>query len=188
MEDMEMQPQTAAESGEQAPDAGEQQKEKPSFEALLKSDPEYKAAYDTRVRAAIAGRFKKDQQSEAARQGRFRQVVAQSQALKQIYPGFRLEAEVKNPRFARLVAAGAPVREAFEVAHREEIFGGLAELAARDAARKYAAALQASRSRPSENGKGGSVGAELSPDPSRLTGEQRRQIREEVSKGKKVVF
>ena len=52
-------------ANEQAPDtAGQEGAQKLTFEELLKSDPQYKADYDARVKKAVDGRFAKSRQME----------------------------------------------------------------------------------------------------------------------------
>ncbi len=46
------------------PDAGAEKTEESSFELLLKENPQYKAAYDARVRRAVEGRFRQMRQLE----------------------------------------------------------------------------------------------------------------------------
>ena len=57
---------TTRQANNEAPDAAEQNKaQRLSFEDLLKSDPQYKADYDAKVRKAIDGRFRQANQTEA---------------------------------------------------------------------------------------------------------------------------
>ncbi len=67
-------------------------------------------------------------QDKPARQGEgrgkppaFAQVLAQDKATQARYPGFQLAKELGNPAFGSLLAAGAPVRAAYELAHRREL-------------------------------------------------------------------
>lgn len=247
--------------------AGEQQPQKDSFDELLKKDPEYKAAYDAKVKKAIDGRFAKQKASEdrekklgpildvlagkyglsrgedgydlealskaidedksyyeeeALRRGmsveelkRFKQlerendgfrrtmqererqeasqkawgkVMQQAEEAKQVYPSLDIDAEMQNPGFGRLVAAGVPVRTAYEVVHRDEIMGGAMQYTAQQTAQKISNAVAAGARRPNEGGMGAGSSADTKMDPAKLTKEQRAEIRKRVLRGEAVTF
>lgn len=254
-------------SGNAGVAAGEQQPQKDSFDELLKKDPEYKAAYDARVKKAIDGRFARQQkqeerqkkldpildvlgskyglsrgedgydldaltkaidedksyyEEEALRRGmsveelkRFKhlerendqfrrtmeererqeasqkawgKVMQQAEEAKQVYPSLDIDAEMQNPGFGRLVAAGVPVRTAYEVVHRDEIMGGAMQYTAQQTAEKISNAVAAGARRPNEGGMGAGSSAETKIDPAKLTKEQRAEIRKRVLRGEAVTF
>lgn len=66
---------TTRQANSSAPDAAEQEApQRLSFEELLKSDPQYKADYDAKVKKAIDGRFKQANQTEA-RMGKMQPII-----------------------------------------------------------------------------------------------------------------
>lgn len=238
---------------------------KTPFEELLK-DPEYKAAFDRRVRSALANRFKgvnaeraamlplmtdiggqygidvsdpermdyaaiakayaedrsrlekeamehgyavddwakvkeaeqiKQQrvleQREAASRQLMEQTMAESEQLKQIYPGFDLEAELLNPQFGNLLVtlqhSGFPdaVRTAYESVHRDEIMGGAMQYAVQKTKQQMANAIQAGAQRPAENG-AATAPAQSRVNPANMTPQQRREIRERAMRGEHITF
>lgn len=254
-------------SGNPGTDNQEQEPQKASFEQLLKSNPDYKAAYDAKLTKALEGRFAKQKtiedrqkkldpimdvlagkyglsrgddgydlealskaidedksyyEEEALRRGmsveelkRFKhlerendqfrrtmeererqeasqkawgKVMQQAEEAKQVYPSLDIDAEMQNPGFGRLVAAGVPVRTAYEVVHRDEIMGGAMQYTAQQTAQKISNAVAAGARRPNEGGMGAGSSAETKMDPAKLTKEQRAEIRKRVLRGEAVTF
>ena len=239
------------------------------FDGMLKSNPQFKAEYDARVKRALDGRYKefnglKERQAKAApmyallagkygvqaaddgsfdedaimqaimdddsyyedealqkgmsvsqlketkrlerenaelkqqveernkeEQGRafFGELVKQADELRdRFYPGFDLQAEMENPQFARLVMNGVPLKGAFEAVHMDEIMGGAMQYAAQRVTEKVSNAYQANKGRPRENGARGTPAAATEFDPTRLTKEQRKELRERVYRGEMISF
>lgn len=115
-------------------------------------------------------------------------VWAQAEQARGDYPDLDLVGELRNPSFGRLLAAGVPVRAAFEVIHRDEILQGAMEYAARQTSQKLANALAAGAQRPQESGLTGAGGALHTADPRHFTASQRAAYRRRVMLGEKVVF
>lgn len=238
------------------------------FDGLLKSNPQYKAEYDARVKKALDGRYKEftalkerqekslpvwemladkygvrpgedgsidqdaiakaimdddsyyedeamekgitvaqlkeiramerenadlkkqveQQTQEAEDRAFFSQLVADGEALKAIYPGFDIQAEMANPQFARLIMNGVPVKGAFEAVHMDEIMGGAMQYAAQRVTEKVSNAYAANKARPRENGASSNLPSSSQFDPTRLTKEQRKELRERVYRGEEVSF
>lgn len=236
------------------------------FDGMLKSNPQFKAEYDARVKKALDGRFKEfhslqEQQSkaqpmfemlaekygvksgddgsydqdeimkaimdddtfyeqEAMEKGLtvaqlkeiramerenanlkrqvqetmqeqenrafFSDLVQQGEALKAVYPGFDIQAEMANPQFARLIMNGVPVKGAFEAVHMDEILGGAMQYAAQKVTEKVSNAYAANQSRPREVGATGSLPSQSQFDPTKLTREQRKELRERIYRGEKI--
>lgn len=117
-------------------------------------------------------------------------MVRQSEQLKELYPNFDLQAELRNPAFVKLTApgVGVDVRTAYEVVHREEMRGAEMRFAAEKAAQRVSASVAANAKRPAENGVKGSGAAVTKTDPSKLTREDRAEIRRRVNSGEKIYF
>lgn len=117
-------------------------------------------------------------------------MVRQSEQLKELYPNFDLQAELKNPAFVKLTApgVGVDVRTAYEVVHRDEMRGAEMRFAAEKAAQRVSASVAANAKRPAENGVRGSSAAVNKSDPSKLTREDRAEIRRRVEAGEKIYF
>ena len=117
--------------------------------------PDFARQQDAQERQ-IARNLSEQQQilEEQKMQQHIESIRQQSQALKQLYPTFDLNAEMQNPAFVRLTAPNSPisVEDAYVAIHRKEIQSAMAENVAQKAAAKIAASVQAGASRPVENG------------------------------------
>lgn len=87
-------------------------------------------------------------------QEHFYKMQQQAADLKQEFPNFDFEQELKNPDFVRLTApdVGFDVRRAFRAAHMDEIEKQQVEAVAARAKADAARAVQAGQARPRENG------------------------------------
>ncbi len=80
--------------------------------------------------------------------------LRQETEFKQKAPEFSLRAELANPEFERLLAAGVNVETAFNVIHQDEIMSGAMNYTAKKAVEKTVNDIKARGMRPSENGLG----------------------------------
>lgn len=208
------------------PDAGAEKNGESSFELLLKENPQYKAAYDARVRRAVEGRFRQMRQMEERSTradsvlsalaekyglawksgedttplldaladetktqreqavGRLRDQVI---AMRSRNPSFRMEQEMRNPAFGRLLAHGVPVEAAYELAHRPETIAQAMHYAITRTRQAMADQLR-SGSRPQENGLTPRLSPQTATDPKSLTRQERKNLRDRVARGEKVYW
>jgi len=127
-----------------------------------------------------------EQMQEQEDRAFFGELVQQGEALKAIYPGFDIQAEMANPQFARLVMNGVPVKGAFEALHMDEIMGGAMQFAAQKVTEKVSNAYAANKARPREIGSSAGLPSQSEFDPTRLTREQRKELRERIYRGEKI--
>ena len=115
-------------------------------------------------------------------------LVAQEQEMKQLFPGFDLEQELKNPTFARMTSpnGGISVKAAYYAVHHEEIQQASTRAAAQRAAEQVAASVQANRNRPVEHGTSGQAPAAVSVDYSKMTRSERNALNERIRRGEKI--
>lgn len=191
---------------------------KPSFDALLASDPDYRRASDERVRKAIASRFRRAKEQDALiaalakrlgvapgedgtpdlaalqaaldtrSRASFDTLVAQSEQLRQVYPQFDLKKELCNPAFGALVARGVDARSAYELAHRDDLYAEAMGFAAEKTRERLLDAIRTGAMRPQEDALGTSSAAVDTPDPAHMSGKERADVRKRVAMGEKVVF
>ena len=114
--------------------------------------------------------------------------LEQSDALKQIYTNFDLDAEIKNPRFVDLLKNNVDVRTAYEVLHKDDIIRGAMQFTADTVQTKLANNIIAGRNRPSENGIGQTSPAVVKNDVSQLSRADREEIIRRVARGEKIRF
>lgn len=134
----------------------------------------------------------RQQQADIARQ---RQVEAQQTEWKRqeeetqkVYPGMKLDTELANPDFQRLLRSGVPVKAAYEVVHMNEIMGGAMQYAAQRAAKNVTDNVIAGAARPAENGTGAQGAVSAKVDPSKFTDKEIKAYRERLTRGERITF
>lgn len=133
---------------------------------------------------------------EACRE--YADMLIQAVALSALIPGFDLDSEITDPRFSHLVlepphGAGLRLEDAYHALHREQALEEikrsqlkLAGYAARSTAKKLAQAIMTGGMRPGEIGVGAAAAAYERIDPSKLSAEERADIRRRVNSGEKI--
>lgn len=134
--------------------------------------------------AAPASNATPDAASPAA-QALLQRLMAQAERLRQQAPEFDLGRALRNPRFARLVAAGLDAGEAYDALRQPQLLDEAYRLGLAQGARQ--AAADYNRSRPVENG-AAPAGVVTALDPAGLSRQQRQEIRRMVRSGKTVTF
>ena len=107
-------------------------------------------------------------------------------AVRQMYPAFSPEEELRDEDFCRLIAAGVDARTAYEVRHREELLRQAMRYAAERAAGQAARSIASGGRRVRENRGGSSCVSR--PDPRKLSSEELADIRRRVQGGEKIRF
>lgn len=136
-------------------------------------------------------RSMEEQQKRVMAEQRYQQLMQQGEALKQIYPGFDLNAEANDPttgnRFKGLINSGVDVRTAYEVIHMGDIMGGAMQYTAQTIQQKTVNDIRARGMRPTENGAGGNAAAAVvKSDPSKFTRKDRDEISRRVMRGERI--
>ena len=134
--------------------------------------------------AAPASNATPDTASPAA-QALLQRLMSQAERLRQQEPGFDLGRALRNPRFARLVAAGLDAGEAYDALRQPQLLDEAYRLGLAQGARQ--AAVDYNRSRPVENG-AAPAGVVTALDPAGLSRQQRQETRRMVRSGKTVTF
>ena len=109
--------QAGTHTGGTAPDAGGRQED---FEELIRG--RYKADFDARVKKILDGRLRglRQEVTDLRQREKLRQVQIQyyldrlpeqEKQVRMVHPEFRLQKEMENPRFFRLVQAGVEPRD-----------------------------------------------------------------------------
>lgn len=114
--------------------------------------------------------------------------MSQSEALKSVYPGFNLEAELKNPQFTNLLRSNIDVRTAYEVLHKDEIIPAAMQFAAKKVEQKLASKIMANGNRPTENALNSQSSAIVKSDVAQLSKADRQEIIKRVAAGEKIRF
>lgn len=130
-----------------------------------------------------------------AEQEEWNELVAQGEALKQMYPSFDIDTEMLDPNFGRLLATfkrsgfGDSVKLAYETVHRDEIMSGAMQYAVKQTEQKISNSIQSGMARPQENGTAKvAAGAPTNLDPSKLSKEQIEDIKRRAARGERITF
>ncbi|MBQ8504551.1 MAG: hypothetical protein IJ491_09800 [Clostridia bacterium] len=125
----------------------------------------------------------------AAQQQRYQSLMQQEAEVKAMYPNFDFKAEAEgNPLFKKLCLNGVSMKNAYEVVHHDEIMAQGMQFAAKQAAAKTQASIDANARRPAENGLHSSAAADTKVDVSKLTAAQMEEYAKQVKSGKRVSF
>ena len=104
-------------------------------------------------RLANANREAEERRTAEENAERIRTLRARAEATKQKYPAFELDAEMKNPRFVKMLALlEGDTTEAYKAVHHDEILNAAVQRATQDATRATVNNIRGGSGRPSENG------------------------------------
>lgn len=143
------------------------------------------------MRAEQIERSMQAQQAEQENMRLFAAIQEEAEALKAVYPDFDLDAEIGDERFGSLLISlqragvDAPLRTAYEVAHRQELLQRAVNYTAAKARQDVAASVQSNLSRPREMGSSGAP-AQSNFDPEKMTKKDYEAIKAKVSRGGRV--
>lgn len=114
--------------------------------------------------------------------------MEQAEKLKEIYPGFELEQELKDERFLKLLGSQVDMQTAYEVVHNREIIPAAMQYAARAIEQKLAQSLRSSAERPVENGIRGGGAVMMGSNVSRMSKKDYAAVCRMVERGERVSF
>lgn len=155
---------------------------------------EENGAFSEADRAAAKQEYLQDLQKRESEENRRRMGMdaagwlEEGRMLEQLYPGFRLENECRDPRFLRLLEVGMSMRGAFEALHHKEILEQAVRYTAQNISEKLVGSLQGRRERPTENGLSGRSGAIVRPDVRRMSRKDREEIERRALHGERISF
>lgn len=122
----------------------------------------------------------------------FKKLENEGKTLKETFPTFDLQKELKNPVFRRMTSPniGISVEDAYYAVHRKEIQTATAQATAQKTAEKLSNAIRSGSQRPAEAGTSSQAPSATTFDYSKASREQRealkREIRAAASRGEKV--
>ena len=108
--------------------------------------------------------------------------------LQQTYENFDLRAESQNPHFMKLLGQHWPMKDAYEMVHRDEIAAAKEKKAAEAAEARIKASLQNNASRPIENGTSSQSAAIVKSDVNSLSRKDRAEVVRRARRGEKIAF
>ena len=132
-------------------------------------------------------KLKKDRQA-AAPEPAAPDLAPEAQQMAELYPGFELEREMENSRFAILVQAGVSLADAYAVVHLEEIARMAALKEKENIRREITDVIRARAMRVEENGLASHCALSLRRDVAGLSREQRADYARRAAKGEEITF
>lgn len=119
-----------------------------------------------------------------------RDLRAQAEDVRKVFPNFDLDTEMRDPVFARLVRPGSGVtlEGALYAVHHKAILAGAVRGAAERSAARTADTVRANLARPAEGGLNVPSQTLLSSDPSKWSKRDRAEVRARVQRGEKIRF
>lgn len=137
---------------------------------------------------AHADEVSEQQRQQDEFQRHLQTLVIQSESVKQMFPGFDLQAELQNPTFARLTSpdVGISVMDAYQLVHRNEIQPMAMQVAAQKTQERMSQSIQANQARPTENGLSRSAALDVRDDPRKWSKADREEVKRRVRAGEKI--
>lgn len=109
-------------------------------------------------------------------------------ALKQVYPNVVPEVEMQNDNFLRLMNAGVPIQDAFELVHKDELTRGAMQFTANKVAEKLTNAALSNSAHPQENGMSKQAAALTQPSISSMSLDQMKDYIQKAKAGESIDF
>lgn len=115
--------------------------------------------------------------------------LKESGEIKGIYPDFDLRNELRSSRlFSQLVLAGAPVKAAYEIVHKDEIISGAMAYTADKVREQVVKNIETKGRRPLENGISSESAVMTAIDVNSLTSKDILKILKQVENGASIKF
>ena len=112
----------------------------------------------------------------------------EEQEIREIYPGFDLAGEMRDPKFTALLKSRVDMRTAYEICHKDEIIPAAMQYAAQTVERKLAESLRSGGLRPSENGASASQAAAAGSRVAQMSRKEIQDACQRVQRGEKISF
>ncbi len=133
-------------------------------------------------------RFQEAQEQAAnmrQRQDMYARWDREREACEQKYPGFDMEAEVRdNPEFVRLLGSGVDVTSAYQAVHFDDIMRGVIKSAEASTKKRVVDTVRAGVARPAENAAGSTQPSVTSIDINGMSKEEFAKLVADIQSGK----
>lgn len=161
---------------------------KAAADAVDMSVPQYRAYRNMERENAKLRAAQTDAVAKKNAQERLAAWQREGEAVKEKYPAFSFETELKNENFSKMLRAGVSVAAAYQALHHDEIVASETSRAATDAERRVTETIRARGERPVENGASADAGVLTKRDVSRLTRAERAELARQAMLGGKIEF
>lgn len=118
----------------------------------------------------------------------YQALANQAEELKQLYPGFDLQAEMRDRRFAGMLRWGVDMRSAYQALHGDEILPAAMQYAAKTVEQRLAGSMLSRAQRPGENGLHGGGAVAVGSNAGKMSRQDYDRICRMVERGERVSF
>ena len=112
----------------------------------------------------------------------------EAEQLAQLYPHFSLAQEIENEKFAGALQSGLSMRDAYQLAHFDDIISGVIRYTAEDVKNSVLENRALRGARPPENGTRAGAAAVVKSDVSKLSKAEMEEIDKRVLRGERISF
>ena len=137
---------------------------------------------------AQTGRNMEQMRIEAEKQATFQRWETEASELSEVFPNFDLASELENETFLANLNRGLSVRDAFLVAHMDEILTGSSAAAEAQATQQTVNNFKQRAARPAENGASHKPAVIRKTDPSKFTDADLDEIARRSRRGETIRF
>lgn len=141
-----------------------------------------------RMDAQVGRNMQEQMQIEARKQQTFQRWEMEASELSEVFPNFDLASELENETFLDNLNRGLSVRDAFYVAHMDEILAGSSAAAEAQATQQTVNNFKQRASRPAENGASHAPAVVRKTDPSKFTDADLDEIARRSRRGETIRF
>ena len=170
------------------PDALKDAIEKDEAEAQGLTPEQFRENLRLRMDAQTGRNMQEQMRIEAEKQATFQRWESEAAELTEIFPNFDLAYELENEAFLDGLNRGLSVRDAFFVAHMDEIVAGSNAAAKSEATQKVVDNFNQRAARPAENGASHKPAVIRKTDPSKFTDADLDEIARRSRRGETIRF
>ena len=140
--------------------------------------------FDMQVGKMQEARMREYYEKQAKAQQQVQAWQKEAEEVKAVYPEFKLEDELENADFVRLISASderyrMPMKQIYEMIHHDELM----KAAEKRAADAYSKSVNVNKQRPPENGTGNQSPVSGNLDVSKLTKKERAELIKRAQRG-----
>lgn len=165
------------------------------FEELIQG--RYRQSFQQRVQQILEGRLRtlrqenellrrQSEQRRAFETGCVERLAQEAEDIRRLYHDFDWQAEMRDPVFGRMIAAGIDGRTAYAATHSRQLLAQAMRYGAQRAGQQLSRTVASGGRRVVENGGGNT--AVTHTDPKALTAAELAEIRRRVQRGEKIRF
>lgn len=147
---------------------------------------QFKETLRLKMEAEQGRAFREQMEEEARKRETFARWDMEAAELQSALPNFDLDLELQNQDFQEALNRGNSVRDAFFIAHMQEILSGAQAEARTNTTNRFVENFRSRQSRPAENAGSTTPTVTRKTDPSKWTDEDMAEVERRVAAGEKI--